>query len=383
MPWQEASTMALREEFVALAAVEGANGRALCRQFQVQSATAYKWLGRAAAGEALTDRSRRPHTSPRRTPAALEAAILALRDAHPTWGGRKRAARLTALGQRAVPSASTITAILERHGRIRPEASAQARAFTRCEHEAPNRLWQMDCKGPVPLAAGAGRCHPLTVLDDHSRFALGLEACANEQAATVQDRLTTIFRRYGLPDRILCDNGAPWGDAGDQPHTILTAWLLRIGIAVSHGRPYHPQTQGKDERFHRTLKAEVLSGPPFPHLAASQEAFDRWRTVYTCERPHQALGLVPPASRYRLSDRPFPTVLPPVEYGPDDQRRSVQPTGLISFQGQLWRVGKAFRGQVVAVRPTTTAGRFDVYFCAQHLTTLDLSAGPPHAPSDA
>ena len=156
------------------------------------------------------------------------AAVLAVRAAHPAWGGRKIRARLLALGWVQVPAASTITAILHRQGLINPEDSAKHKAWQRFEAAAPNDLWQMDFKGH--FAAAAGRCHPLTVLDDHSRYALGLEACADERRLAVQSRLTAIFRRYGLPRKMLMDNGPPWGAEGQADYTGLTVWLLRLGI---------------------------------------------------------------------------------------------------------------------------------------------------------
>jgi transposase InsO family protein len=382
MPWEEVTTMSLRREFVQLAQREGANIRALCRRYGISPPTAYKWLGRARAGDLpLADRPRRPATTPRRTAAGIEAAVLAERDAHPAWGARKLRRRLANLGHAAVPAPSTIHAILRRHGRIDPTDPAARAATQRFEHPAPNALWQMDFKGHVPLgaAAGAARCHPLTVLDDHSRFALGLEACADETAATVRGRLTAIFRRFGLPDAMLMDNGAPWGDEGGQPYTILTAWLIRLGIRVAHGRPRHPQTQGKDERFHRTLKAEVLRGPPFADLAAAQARFDRWRATYNLERPHQALAYAVPADRYRPSARAFPDALPPIAYGPDDLVRRVFAPGRIRFHGRDYRVGRAFVGQPVALRPTTESGIYAVYYCHQPVTTLD-ARHPTSAP---
>ena len=210
--------------------------------------------------------------------------MLEVRAAHPAWGGRKIAAVLKREGAKA-PSASTITEILRRAGALTGPGAGEARAWTRFEHPSPNDLWQMDFKGHFALEQG--RCHPLTVLDDHSRYALEIGACGNEQTATVQDRLTAVFRRYGLPWRILADNGPPWGTSGSpQRHTPLTVWLLDLGVAVSHGRPFHPQTQGKDERFHRTLKAEVLDGRSFKRLATAQAAFDAWRQVYNAKRPH-------------------------------------------------------------------------------------------------
>jgi Integrase core domain len=215
------------------------------------------------------------------------------------------------------------------------------------------------------------------VLDDHSRFALGLEACANEQTATVQPRLTTLFRRYGLPDAMLMDNGSPWGDAGGQPYTRLTVWLIRLGIAVRHSGPYHPQTQGKDERFHRSLKAEVLSAPPGRDLAQAQRRFDAWRTVYNLERPHQALDYAVPADRYHPSARPFPEPLPPIVYAPDDLVRKVYAPGHIAVHGRPYYIGRAFVGQPVALRPTQQDDGYAVYFCHQRITTLDLHQPDP------
>ena len=378
MPWQEVSTLSLRQEFVALASIGEANISVLSARFGISRFTAYKWLARyAEEGTAgLVERPRRPHRSPRRTPPSVEAAVLRLRDEHPAWGGRKLRARLRRLGHIAVPSASTITAILRRHGRIDLTEAVKHHPWQRFEHPEPNALWQMDFKGHFPLANG--RCHPLTVLDDHSRFAVGLEACADELGMIVRERLTTIFRRYGLPWRMVMDNGAPWGgEERIRPHTSLTVWLLRLGIRVSHGRPYHPQTQGKDERFHRTLKAELLQGSAFPDLLACQRAFDRWRSVYNVERPHEALDLAPPATRYVLSPRTFPEVLPPIAYDDGELVRKVQDGGFITFRGKHFRISKAFRGYPVALRPTTTDGVWAVWFMAHRIAQIDLQESEP------
>jgi transposase-like protein len=197
MPWREISAVDLREEFVVLARADGANVRELCRRFGVSPTTGYKWLERhrGEGRDGLLDRSRRPQMSPERTAAAMEERILRLRDKNPAWGGRKLRRRLVELGERVPPSASTITEILRRHGRLDADQAAKHRAFIRFEHAAPNDLWQMDFKGH--FAMRRGRCHPLTVLDDHSRFAVGLDACGDERATTVETRLTAIFRRYG------------------------------------------------------------------------------------------------------------------------------------------------------------------------------------------
>lgn len=373
MPWQEVSMMSSRQEFVLLAQQPGVNIRALCRRFNISSATAYKWLARfAEAGmDGLTDQARTPHRSPRRTTVAVEQVILALRDQHPAWGARKLRARLTTLGHLDLPAISTLQAILQRRQRIDPGSALSHRPWQRFEHAAPNDLWQMDFKGHFALTRG--RCHPLTVLDDHARFSLGLEACADERTLTVPARLSAIFRRYGLPERMTMANGAPWGHDLAHPYTLLTVWLIRLGIRVSHSRPYHPQTQGKGERFHRTLKAELLNGRVFWNLAQAQAGFDTWRALYNQERPHQALGMAVPVSRYQLSPRAFPETLPVIEYGPDDQVRKVQGQGEISFHNQRFVIGKAFHGCPVALRPTLKEGVMNVFFCHQRIAQIDLT----------
>jgi len=373
MPWRGLSVMDQREEFVKLALMPGANRKELCRRFGISRKTGYKLLRRhAAEGRAgLADRSRRPRRSPARTPDAIEQEVLRLRQvSNDAWGGRKIGAVMRRAGRQDVPSASTITAILRRYDKLGARAGEHPGPYQRFERAAPNELRQMDFKGH--FATIAGRCHPLSVLDDHSRYAVGLTACGNEQEATVRDRLVAVFRRYGLPWAMIMDNGAPWGDAGDQPYTIFTVWLLRLGVRVIHGRPSHPQTQGKDERFHRTLKAEVLHGRSFRDLPECQQAFDTWRQVYNHERPHEALGLAVPADRYRPSPRAFPETLPPIEYGPGDIVRKVDQGAYFYFNNRKWRLGRAFRGQPIALRPTSEDGVFNVHYGTHRVATLDL-----------
>ena len=184
--------------------------------------------------------------------------------------------------------------------------------------------------------------------------------------------LTTVFRRYGLPRRITCDNGPPWGSSNSK-YTKLAVWLMQLGIAVSHSRPRHPQTQGKDERFHRTLQAEVLRYFKADDLASYQDHFDKWRHVYNTERPHQALGLKVPASRYQASQRSYPERLPAIEYGPADIVRKVRGYGHIKYQSREYHIGQAFAGLPVALRFTITDGLFDVYFCQHRIGQINLT----------
>jgi transposase InsO family protein len=372
MPWKVVTVMSQRKEFVSFASAEDVNVSELCRRFDISRKTGYKWLERfrAEGDSGIADRSRRPKSISVITPEEVERAIVRVRKRHRSWGGRKICKRLKDLGWQGVPAPSTVTDILRRNGLLDPRESGKHQPWQRFEAEAPNDLWQMDFKGHVPVADG--RCHPLTVLDDHSRYSLGIQACSNERDQTVRNQLVMIFRRFGMPKRLLMDNGSPWGSANpDARYTALTVWMMRIGIRVVHSRPYHPQTLGKDERFHRTLKAEVLQYCSQLSIAGCQQRFDEWRNIYNYERPHESLLLEVPGSRYRSSNRSYTENLPPIEYGPDDTIRKVD-QGRISFHCRRFRIGKAFNGEYIALRPTNTDGVYDVMFCNHKIDELDV-----------
>jgi transposase InsO family protein len=372
MPWPVKNLIHVRLEFVNLALQPDAQIRQLCRRFGISPTIAYKWMNRYRREglPGLADQSRRPQQSPARTEAVVEQQIVGLRRQHPAWGARKLRRRLQDLGASRLPATSTITGVLHRHGLITPEQSQAARPYQRFERSAPNQLWQVDFKGHFALRQG--RCHPLCSLDDHSRYNVLLAACANQQEATAQARLKGAFRLHGLPDQILWDNGSPWGSGGGSELTALDVWLMRLGIRVSHGRPYHPQTQGKEERFHRTLQAEVLARGGWSDCAQVQAAFDQWRRVYNTQRPHEALGMETPVRRYQPSQRSFPESLPPVEYASPVEVRRVDQQGYISYQGRSWRVGRAFLGLPVGVRPGNHDGLMEVLFLTQVIKELDL-----------
>jgi transposase InsO family protein len=366
--------MSQRHEFVLLAAQPDVNLKQLCRRFGISRPTAYKWLQRYAneGAAGLVDQSRRPQHSPNRTTPEMETTITSLRQQHPAWGGRKLQQRLLDLGHRDLPAPSTITNILARHELLDAQESPKHRAFQRFEHAAPNDLWQMDFKGDFALPQG--RCYPLTMIDDHSRFAVALQACARNTKDLTQTALIQAFRRYGLPARISCDNGSPWGSGCRGHYTQLAVWLMRLGIVVSYARPHHPQTNGKDERFNRTFELEVLRYQRAATLAQWQQHFDAWRYVYNNERPHESLQMKVPATRYQPSRREYPERLPAIEYGPTDIVRKVRHAGHIKYLGRELHVGSAFYGLHVALRPTTTEGVFAVFFCHIQIGLLDLSA---------
>lgn len=373
MPWETRTPMLQRLGFVRRVRQGTSNVSALCREYGISRKTGYKWLERYAADgvEGLADRSRRPHGSPGQTSPAVEATVLAVRAAHPSWGGRKIRAYLQGRLEEA-PAASTVTAIVRRGGQLAAVERQATPVWQRFERPAPNDLWQMDFKGHFALT-NQQRCHPLTVLDDHSRFLVGLFACGDETGATVRTHLTQLFRRYGLPTGMLMDNGPPWAIGNSRGYTELSVWLLRLDIDLLHARPHHPQTLGKDERLHRTLKAELLSRVAGPDLAAMQHHFDAWRTLYNHERPHEALHLQPPAAAYQPSPRPFPEQLPPIDYPAGVLTRKVSASGELAFQGRSWSVGRAFKGFYLALYPDDQEDTVAVYFGRHFLYRIDLS----------
>jgi len=375
MPWHEETRMSLREEFVRLAKQEVIPFAALCQRFGVSRTTGYKWLHRAngEAHEDFADRSRRPHSSPTQTAPEIAEAVVALRLKHPAWGGRKIARVLANEGYGAIPAPSTITHILRRQGVLFPRKTGEGAVYRRFEHARPNQLWQMDFKGYFSIRQG--RCEPLTILDDHSRYNLALTALRTTHTRPVQQVLADTFRRYGLPERINTDNGQPWGSPSAQRHGLsqLSIWLIRLGIRISFSRPAHPQTNGKDERFHRTLKAEVLDQQAFSDLQQVQQVFDEWRHIYNHRRPHEALALDVPASRYQPSPRSFPEQLPTIEYSPDDYVTVVKANGMVRFKRCPVKVSKALRGLPIAFRARyPQEDVFDLYFCHHRIGSINL-----------
>lgn len=371
MGWLEVSVEDQRLEFVTLASLAGANVSLLCERFGISRQTGHLWLRRFSAGESsFADRSKRPVHSPRQLDETMQGRILSVRDTHPAWGARKIAAVLRREGAEP-PAISTIHAVLTRHGRVAPDSPG--RVYGRFERAEPNALWQMDFKGRVKLSSGAW-LHPLTVIDDHSRFAIGLNACANQQTQTVQGHLERALRHHGLPEAIYVDNGSPWGGGVPGQWTPLRLWLLKLGVTTIHSKPYHPQGRGKNERFHRSLAAEVFALQPLRDLREAQGALDRWRHIYNRERPHQALDFATPAERYTPSRRSFPKTLPAPQYASGEIVRRVGTTkAYVSFRNRLWKVPEAFAGETVAIRPRLFDGQFAVCFGATEIARIDLN----------
>lgn len=378
MPWMEMDVPGQREIVVALAQNPDVNVTELTQRLGVSRKTIYKWKARAGQhSDSLDvhwsrDHSRRPKSCPWQSGPQTEQLVVDLRQEHPCWGPRKLRKLMEARSAERVPSVSTIAAILKRRSLIDREQTLCHKAYTRFERSEPNALWQMDFKGA--FAVGSGRCHPLTVVDDHSRYGLGVKALGGESGQETRPALIEIFRTYGLPECMLLDNGSCWGRV-ESLYTAFTAWLLRLGIRVIYARPYHPQTKGKNERFNRTLKAEAISGRYYSTLAQWQKQFDDFLRTYNTIRPHEALGLAVPASRYLVSSRAFPEHLEPIEYLADDVIRKVGPAGYLSLNKQRFQVGRAFTGEAVAIRPTRIDGVHEVYYCYQRIAVIDQRDG--------
>jgi transposase InsO family protein len=368
MPWGTNTVSELRTAFVHAVRTAGRSVAQAAKDFDISRKTAYKWLARFDDQQAMSDQSRRPRHSPNRTSGALEAAVLAVRDQY-GWGPRKIHAYLTNNRQPA-PPIRTIADILRRHQRINSAAIPRPTDYQRFERPAPNELWQLDFKGWIEIARQ--KVSPLTILDDHSRFLLALRPCTDLTMRTAWDVLWGALGEYGLPEAVLCDNAF---GARSCPATRGVSWfesrLLRLGIQPIHGRPYHPQTQGKVERLHGTLVREVYPRLDTGSLAAFTAGLDQWRQrVYNPTRPHEALGDQAPVTRWRPSSRVRPRELPTVDYAPGSLLRRVGSNGLFGYRRCYILAGEGLAGE--SVRIEESDGCVVVFYGSKEIRRIPL-----------
>lgn len=300
MSWETKTVMETREQFVAEVMEARETVSALCRKYGVSRKTGYKWLNRAAEGLQLCDQSRRPHQQPSKTAGEIEQKIIQMRLDHPAWGGKKIHAVLESAGVEGLPSDKTCCNIIKRNGLIDPAEAAKHTAFQRFEKHHCNEMWQTDFKGDFLLGNGV-RCYPLTILDDHSRFSIRIEP--KDSATGVKESFIAAFKEYGLPNSVLSDNGSQFAGA-HRGLSTFERFLMDLDICPIHGKPIHPQTQGKIERFHRSLKKEALGVTP-ANLAEAKARLENWRWVYNELRPHEALKMKTPSSVYKPSTREY------------------------------------------------------------------------------
>ena len=373
MAWKEETIMSQKEEFIRRALERETCFSNLCREYQITRKTGYRLLHRyqAEGWRGLEPRSKKPLSSPFHVNRKVEEQIIETRLQFPTCGARKILKYLSNLGIKYLPAPSTTTLILKRNHLISIEESLKRQKLIRFEKEQPNELWQMDFKGKFQLLTKQ-TCYPLTIIDDCSRFSLTIKACANEQSVSVKQQLRFIFEKFGLPHQINVDNGNPWGNSKLLRHTALTVWLMRLGIRVSHSRPRHPQTNGKCERFHRTLKNDLIMRYPMRSFSHAQKLFDHFREQYNHVRPHEAIDMEVPAKRYQHSERVMPRDLPAIEYEKHAIVRNVRGNGYISYQNQSFLVGEAFKEHLVEIRHDELNRTIRIYFGKFQIYSYDF-----------
>jgi len=293
MPWNECNRMDERLRFVARL-LDGEKMAVLCQEFGISRKTGYKIYNRYKdyGLRGLEDRARSPYRHPNQLPFQVETAILRLKREHPSWGAPKiREKLIKVYPVIRPPAASTIHAVLDRHGLVarRKRRRHKAQGTELSEARFPNALWCADYKGQFRLG-NRKYCYPLTITDYRSRYLLaceGLESTKETGAFPVFER---AFKEFGLPAAIRTDNGVPFS----SPHALfglsrLSVWWLRLDIAIERIKPGHPQQNGRHERMHLTLKKEATK-PPSYNFLQQQSRFDDFIEGYNNERPHQALG---------------------------------------------------------------------------------------------
>ncbi len=354
MPWECRTVEDQRKEF-AQAAMYCKNFSALCREFGITRRTGQKWVDRYQNCQPLTDRSRRPHTTPSKTPEEVELLILAVRADNPGWGSRTIRDVLLAEGHKNIPCAKTVNNILHRYGCISPEESQKRQPFTRFEKECCNEMWQADFKGEFRMQDGR-YCYPLDIMDDHSRFAIRVAPHLNT-ANVVIPVFKEAFREFGLPDSILSDNGVQF--AGFRKgYTQFERWLMDLDILPIHGRIKHPQTQGKIERFHRTMKQELLNHTTIENIQDAQYKFSIWRDKYNNIRPHEALGMKRPGEVYKPSQRSYSENIEKYEYGGAYHVVKVNSWGYVRFNKWQIYLSETMIDQHIEFRPSSDGESF-------------------------
>jgi transposase InsO family protein len=365
MGWK---TMEVREErvkFVVEASLGSKPFGSLCREFGITRPTGYLWLKRyreeGVAG--VAERSRRPRSSPARTTAELEGQVRQVRLRYPDWGARKLQRVLDKEG--VWLTVGTIHRILLRHGLV-SDKDRPTQALHRFEKSRPNELWQMDFKGPKGWHEPVG---PLSVLDDHSRYLIALEATGSTRTEAVQACLEEAFLRCGVPEGMLMDHGVPWWSTqAPSGCTSLALWLMRQGIALHWSRIRHPQTQGKIERFHGCLqRALQRRGGPQQN---TQDWLDEYRWEHNHMRPHEALGMLTPAMRWQPSARRYDANPSRWQYPEGAWVLKIDCSGKLDIGGRKWKISQALAGEYVHILPIEE--RLLVYYCTTLMRELDL-----------
>jgi len=368
MAWGEVEVSEQRMRFVVAASRGERTMSALCAEFGISRPTGYHWLQcfRAGGVAGVQERSRRPGRSPHQTAEPIEQRIVALRQSHPDWGARKLQVLLAREGIEVPPG--TVHRVLLRRDLVRVE-DRRAPAVTRFERERPNQLWQMDFKSQKGWGRPVG---PLSVLDDASRYAILLEGTWTTRSEAVQERLEAAFTAFGMPDAMLMDHGTPWWNTQSAGGwTRLSVWLMKHGVQVILSGIRHPQTQGKVERFHGSLEqARRKRGLPEPAL--HQQWLDEFRTEYNQQRPHEALDMTTPASRWHKSEKRFEKEVQDHPYPEGAELMRLESTGQLKLDGRRWQIAGPLAGERVQL--VRIERRILVFYANTLVRELDLAS---------
>jgi transposase InsO family protein len=350
MTWKVSDVVSQRIEFVVRAICNKETVSELCQEYGISRQTGHLWLKRYRENgtfAALEDRSHAPVHVPNRTERRIEELVLNVRR-RDGWAGRK-IQQILKREHGIELSARTVDRILKREGCINKEDSTRP-ALKRFERQRPNELWQMDFKGQYHTRDGF--CYPLTVLDDHSRYVVGLYALQGTGVEGVRDSLIRTFETYGLPDQLLTDHGTPWWNVNsvEAGLTQIGVMLLKQGVKLCHSGIGHPQTQGKVERFHRTMARSLeYRGEP-DRMADWQASLDDLRDTYNNRRPHEALNMEVPAQRYQPSRRLYQPQPAEWSYPQDWTVVRLNGSGNLQYGRRQYFVSKALRNEHVAFR---------------------------------
>lgn len=364
MPWEDASPMDQKTQFVSEYLRQTVSMTELCDRYGISRKTGYKWIHRyQALGPAgLVDQSRRPRSSPSETPAAHRQAILEARRRHPTWGAKKLRKHLERQDPQADwPSRWTICQLLRREGLVRERTRRRKTGHPGKPiliASAPNDLWCVDFKGQFKTRDGR-YCYPLTVTDRYSRYLLGCQGLLSTEMQGTKEVFRRLFEKYGLPKAIRSDNGAPFASGALGRLSALSVWWIQLGIRPELIEPGCPQQNGQHERMHRVLKAETAR-PPAATLAQQQRWFNDFCQRYNHVRPHEGIELQTPATLYEPSSRPFPAVPPPLVYPAHFETRLVSKNSGIRWRDQWVAVSTTCAGLEVGLEEIDH-GLWDVY----------------------
>lgn len=374
MPWLETNPVDQRSQFIDAYLSRAFTKVELCERFQISRRTGDKWISRYDAGgrAGLSDQSRAPKHCPHRIDEAIAVLLCAARRKHPDWGPVKLLDWLSPRHPEvAWPAPSTAGDLLKRRGLIKPRKrryKAMHPGVVAPTTHAPNDLWTADFKGEFRTGDDE-YCYPLTVADLHTRYLLACTGLRSTRTHGAQQVFEQLFREHGVPRAIRTDNGVPFATTGLHGLSTLSVWWIRLGIQHQRIQPASPQQNGAHERMHKTLKRGAIR-PPRANLAAQQRAFNQFRALYNDERPHEALNGKPPSSHYRHSPRPFPAILPAIDYPGHFEIREITAAGTFRFGEKLFFLSNSLKQLPVGLEEIDD-DVWSVYFCHVLLARLN------------